>query len=85
MATIQTSYERKNEPDEVVEWKEAVRKAVKICEYRCMCGGIDYEVLHPKTRSLNPPDDAQVNCKTCGQKHYFNLDRLSKFVKERYG
>ena len=50
-----------------------------------MCGGFDYEVLHPKTRSLNPPDDAQVNCKTCGQKHCFNLDRLSKFVKERYG
>ena len=86
MAAVQTEYgNMKAEPKDIAKLKKKVEEVFRKPEYRCACGGSDYDVLHPKTWALTPPNAVQVNCNRCGRKNYFDPERLSKFVEEHYG
>lgn len=84
MAVVQGGYpEMRAEPKHVVELRKKVLEVFTKCDYRCTCGAIDYDILHPRTSTTG--GDVQVNCKRCGQKRYFDEERLSKFVGKHDG
>ena len=84
MASVQNDYNFKDELPEITKWKEKVREVFSKNSYRCCtCGETDYDIVHPKASTT--AGEVQVNCKRCGRKHYFDLERLSKYVGEHHG
>ena len=83
---IQSEYGKmKAESDEITKLKEEITAAFKKHGHRCnTCGELDYEIKHPKAWSLSPPC-VHVNCKRCGRKHYFDLDRLPAYLESLRG
>ena len=82
MPQVQTEYgPMKAESDEVTAFKKKVGEVFSKPDCKCPCNSNDYEVVHPNAPLVREP--VEVNCKCCGRKNYFDLERLTKFVEER--